>query len=228
MNHELYRLIDGAAWTLLGVFAVLIAQRWLQLWSAPRQEKEADALMQENEQMRVYAEQDFLTCLWNRRIIVQRLQQELDRAHRENSCLSLILIDLDHFKEINDTFGHPAGDYVLQTVAAIFQKSMRSYDSVGRYGGDEFLILLPGANLAAAQNRAEQLRTSLARASFHAPPEHQIIVSASFGVVSSQHSTAHRMIQAADALLYRAKHKGRNCVVAAEDHAENKDNKREN
>ena len=178
-------------------------------------EKEKTELLRAREQMRHFAEHDDLTGLWNHRIIVERLRQEVDRSRREKTPLSVILVDLDHFKNVNDTCGHPAGDLVLKEVAAIFQNAVRSYDWVGRYGGEEFLLILPGSGFAGARVRAEQLRMAVQWARIH-DGHRSIPMTASFGVASGLPSHYEALIQAADVALYRAKNNGRNCVVAAE------------
>lgn len=178
-------------------------------------EREKGELMRAREQMRHFAEHDDLTGVWNHRIIIERLRQEVDRSRREGNPLSVILVDLDHFKNVNDTFGHPAGDLVLKEVAAIFQHSVRSYDWVGRYGGEEFLLILPGSGFAGARLRAEQLRMSVHAAYIH-DGERAIPITASFGVACGFPSDYEVLIQTADTALYRAKDNGRNCVVAME------------
>jgi diguanylate cyclase (GGDEF)-like protein len=178
-------------------------------------EREKSELLRAREQMRHYAEHDDLTGLWNHRIIIQRLRQEVGRAGREGGPLSVMLVDLDHFKYVNDNFGHPAGDLVLREIAAILQRSVRSYDWVGRYGGEEFLLILPGSGLTSARRRAEQFRMAVEAA--HIPNgDTDIPVTASFGVASGYASDYETLIQAADVALYRAKANGRNCVVATE------------
>ncbi len=178
-------------------------------------EKEKGELLRAREQMRHFAEHDDLTGLWNHRIIVERLRQEVDRSRRERTPLSVILVDLDHFKNVNDTCGHPAGDLVLKEVATIFQKAVRSYDWVGRFGGEEFLLILPGSGFAGARVRAEQLRMAVQWARIQEGTR-VIPMTASFGVASGFPSRFETLIQAADEALYRAKNNGRNCVVAAE------------
>jgi len=183
-------------------------------------EGEKVELVRAQERMRHYAEHDDLTGLWNHRIILERLRQELDRAFRAGAPLSVILVDLDHFKDINDTFGHPAGDRVLQEISTIFQRSVRSYDWVGRYGGEEFLLILPATSFVSARIRAEQFRLSVQTASI-ADGERTIHVTASFGVASGYTADFEAMIHTADAALYRAKNAGRNCVMATEISAPN-------
>jgi diguanylate cyclase len=178
-------------------------------------EREKAELLRVQEEMRDFAEHDGLTGLWNHRIIQQRLRQEVDRSSREGAPLSVIMVDLDRFKNVNDTFGHPAGDLVLKEIGGIFQHSMRSYDWVGRYGGEEFLLILPGSNFVSARKRAEQLRIAVktARVPYG---ETSIQVTASFGVASGFPADGASMIQTADAALYRAKENGRDCVMATE------------
>jgi len=184
-------------------------------------EREKNELLRAREQMRHFAEHDDLTGLWNHRIIVERLRQEADRARREASPLSVILVDLDHFKVVNDTYGHPAGDQVLKEVAAIFERAVRSYDWVGRYGGEEFLLILPGSGFAGARVRAEQLRIAVQEACVHNGKK-AFPITASFGVASGFPANYETLIHAADAALYRAKDSGRNCVVATEIATEDK------
>jgi diguanylate cyclase (GGDEF)-like protein len=182
-------------------------------------QREKAELERAREQMRHYAEHDDLTGLWNHRIIIERLRGEVDRSRREGVPLSLILVDLDHFKQINDTFGHPSGDLTLKEISAVFQRSVRSYDWVGRYGGEEFLLILPGSNLASARIRAEHLRMAVQVA--HIPGNKAAIkVTASFGVASGFPSDYESLLHAADMALYRAKDNGRNCVFAIELDAE--------
>lgn len=178
-------------------------------------EREKADLMRARDQMRHFAEHDDLTGLWNHRVIMKRLHQEVERAAREGAQLSVILADLDHFKRINDTYGHPAGDLVLKEIGAIFMRSVRSYDCVGRYGGEEFLLILPGSGFVSSRIRAEQLRAAVEAASI-ADGETSIQVTASFGVACGTAAGFESLIRAADAALYRAKDSGRNCVMTTE------------
>ncbi len=178
-------------------------------------EKEKVELLRTKEQMRHYAEHDDLTGLWNHRIIVDRLRIEVDRSRREGLPLSIILADLDFFKRINDTFGHPAGDLVLKEASTTLQRLVRTYDWVGRYGGEEFLLILPGSSYAHAKQRAEELRIALQTARVQ-DGETTIPLTASFGVASGYATTPEDLIREADEALYRAKNNGRNCVVATE------------
>jgi len=178
-------------------------------------EREKSELLRAREQMRHYAEHDDLTGLWNHRIIVERLRAEVAKSQRERTPLSVILVDLDHFKQINDTFGHLAGDLALKEMGAIFLRSTRPYDWVGRYGGEEFLLILPGSNYAAARVRAEELRMAVesARITY---VDRSIQITASFGVASGFPTDEGKLIKTADGALYAAKANGRNCVVSTE------------
>lgn len=178
-------------------------------------EREKTELVRTREQMRHFAEHDGLTGLWNHRIIVDRLRGEVDRSQRDGTPLSIILVDLDYFKRVNDAMGHVAGDLTLREAGAIFQRSVRSYDWVGRYGGEEFLLILPGSDWEAARARAEHLRSTLQEARI-GEGEKTFSVTASFGVAGGFPTNYEEMIQIADAALYRAKNEGRNRVTATE------------
>lgn len=184
-------------------------------------EREKAELLHASEQMRYHAEHDGLTGLWNHRIIVERLRGEIDRSQREGTSLSVILADVDHFKKINDTFGHRAGDQVLKEIGAIFTRSVRSYDWVGRYGGEEFLLILPGTDAESAIVRAEELRLAVQSARI-LDCENALQVTASFGVASTfpSESEVEAVIRTVDEALYRAKNSGRNRVVTAETYRE--------
>jgi diguanylate cyclase len=180
-------------------------------------EREKMELLHESNRMRHHAEHDGLTGLWNHRVIFERLGEEMSRSHRDGTPLSVILADVDHFKRVNDTFGHLAGDLVLKEIGTVFTRSLRPYDCVGRYGGEEFLLILPNCGMESALIRAEQLRTAVQSARVM-DGETMLHVTASFGVASSFPSQygAETVIRAVDAALYRAKSSGRNCVIQAQ------------
>lgn len=174
-------------------------------------------LIAAREALRVQATHDVLTGLWNRRAILEALEAELSRSRRQGSPLGLIVADLDHFKAINDCYGHTVGDAVLREAARRMRGAIRPYDGMGRYGGEEFLIVLPGCDSSRTAMVAERLRTAVSAepAATSAGP---IAFSASFGVVSNmsgEAQDAESFIHAADQALYRAKSAGRNCVVVA-------------
>jgi len=180
-------------------------------------ELEKMELLRESDRMRHHAEHDGLTGLWNHRVIVGRLREEMIRSQRDGMPLSVILADIDHFKKINDTFGHLTGDVVLREIGSVFSNTLRPYDCVGRYGGEEFLMILPNCGVEAALSRGEQLRAAVQSAHI-LDGETRVQVTASFGVASflSASYEAEAVIRAVDAALYRAKSGGRNRVVEAE------------
>lgn len=159
---------------------------------------------------------DGLTQVANRGFWDERLQQELRRAERHDLPLSVILMDLDHFKRTNDTYGHQAGDEVLRQAAARIQETIRTSDIVARYGGEEFGILLPHTGLPEALSVAERIRMRLAAAPVKFG-EHALQTTASLGVAEWRgQGDAHELVGAADRALYRAKAEGRNCCRAGE------------
>jgi two-component system, cell cycle response regulator len=165
-------------------------------------------------QLTVLANRDSLTKLWNRRVILELLNRELARALREHSSLGLILLDIDHFKRVNDSFGHSDGDGVLRQVAKRLHTSIRPYDNIGRYGGEEFLIVTPNCDVAQTIKIAERVRHALCSAPIRISSG-AIPVTASLGVCTAtgdQRIDANTLILAADRALYRAKDLGRNRV----------------
>jgi diguanylate cyclase (GGDEF)-like protein len=173
--------------------------------------QERMALQRAHANIRHLAEYDDLTGLWNRRAILDRLHGELDRSHRHSVCISILRIDLDRFQEINENFGPTTGDRIIQEVSRILLRAVRTYDWVGRFGGNEFLVILPGSDQAAAQLRAEQIRRLLAQPhtfEFSA----QLQISASFGVTTANGSDCEQLLESAGQALRRAKSRGGNCV----------------
>jgi diguanylate cyclase (GGDEF)-like protein len=157
---------------------------------------------------------DALTGLANRRRSDQMLHLELSRAIRLEAPLAFVLADVDHFKSVNDEFGHPAGDAVLRKVAALFTEALREIDVAGRWGGEEFALILPGTDLEGGLQLAERLRAALATRPLRVD-QAEIRVTASFGVASfPEHVSERAIVAAADAALYEAKRSGRNRVVA--------------
>lgn len=171
-------------------------------------------LLSAREALREQATRDSLTHLWNRSSILEALTRELSRAERESSPLGVVIVDLDHFKYINDNHGHPAGDAVLREAARRMQNSVRQYDSVGRYGGEEFLLLLPGCSEAESYSQAERLRKQLTQSDIRVN-ETALRITASFGVTAAMPGepwTSEGLIRKADEALYVAKKSGRNRV----------------
>ena len=222
--------IDGygiSITTLAGAF-LLVAIVYAVYHSVREDQRRQDALerekmelLHESNRMRHHAEHDGLTGLWNHRVIVERLGEEMIRSFRDGTPLSVILADVDHFKRVNDSFGHLAGDLVLKEIGAVFTRTLRPYDCVGRYGGEEFLLILPNCGIESALIRGEQLRVAVQSARIM-DGETLLQVTASFGVALAlpSHYEAETVIRAVDAALYRAKSSGRNCVIQAEIQAE--------
>lgn len=177
-------------------------------------EHEKAQLLRTTELMRHHAEHDGLTGLWNHRVIVERLREELSHAQREAAPLSVILIDVDYFKLINDRHGHLAGDRVLESLGHVLLGALRGSDCIGRYGGEEFLLIMPGCSMSSALQRAEQLRRVVEQMRI-VDSGLELRITASFGVVSDFDAelAAEEVIRMVDAALYQAKRNGRNCVV---------------
>jgi two-component system, cell cycle response regulator len=174
-------------------------------------------LIKSRDEHREQAMKDGMTGLWNRAAFLELIQHELERAARSNGSTGLLLLDLDHFKNVNDTYGHLVGDIVLKETARRLKQTVRSYDFVGRYGGEEFFIALPGCNGRQLRKRAEAIRLAVAREPVRigrtAIP---ITVSIGAVVASAKLRTMSDILSAADAALYKAKDSGRNCTVLCE------------
>jgi two-component system cell cycle response regulator len=165
-----------------------------------------------HEQLRFQATHDPLTGIWNRGEILDMLGRELDRASRSHSATGLLMLDIDHFKSINDTHGHLTGDAVLKEVTRRVTKAVRTYDSLGRYGGEEFLILLPGCSKEQIDQGAERVRAAVDDGPIFVNSA-EVSVTVSIGAAVTAGSTsAEEMLAAADIALYRAKI-GRNRTV---------------
>nr|MDQ2732837.1 diguanylate cyclase [Armatimonadota bacterium] len=144
----------------------------------------AERILDLQEKLRTQAMHDSLTGLYNRAAILDHLQQELDRAAREKKCVAVFMVDLDHFKDINDTFGHSAGDIVLRESAQRMQRCLRSYDRIGRYGGEEFLIIAPGCTGPDCIVMGERVRDRITGEMIHTP-EGDLSITGSLGIAVS-------------------------------------------
>jgi diguanylate cyclase (GGDEF)-like protein len=173
-----------------------------------------DDLIQAREELRFQATHDVLTGIWNRGALLDLLQRELQRAARNQGTTGILMLDLDHFKKINDTYGHLTGDIVLKEVAHRISQVIRSYDMVGRYGGEEFLIVLPSCDKSQVQNSSERIRTSIASTPIlTASTEIAVTVSIGATIVGPGVTAEKEPLAAADRALYQAKNAGRNRTV---------------
>jgi diguanylate cyclase (GGDEF)-like protein len=187
---------------------LMVAKRFLDL---------QDRLINMREEMRSQAMHDASTGLLNRAAIMEALKRELQRADREERPVGVVLGDLDHFKKINDTHGHLAGDAVLRETSRRMLAVVRSYDLIGRYGGEEFLIVFPGSNGDGVFRLAERLRNCVSSEPVDIPGG-SVPISMSLGAGSFPANTAldaSAVLRMVDDALYRAKRGGRNCTELA-------------
>lgn len=186
--------------------AVLVQRYWSRLAEA-------------NVELHHMAHTDFLTGLMNRRALLEAAAGELARARRYGSTVSVLMIDIDHFKAINDTLGHKAGDAVLQRLAGTIRQTLREVDLIGRWGGEEFVALLPETATTRAYEVAERVRQTIAETEMrnHDTPPVSLTVSVGLATLDHADETIDTLIARADAALYQAKEGGRNRVCSAED-----------
>ena len=160
---------------------------------------------------------DSLTGLVNHRHFHEMLEQEHARAVRNRTCFCLVMLDIDGFKLLNDTYGHPCGDDALRHVAAILQERTRKTDVVGRYGGDEFVLILPDTDSAKAEVLVKELRETFAEVPFSAPTGDRIPIRSSFGIATypQDGQEVNELVAAADTKLYIAKQSGDNVITGS-------------
>jgi two-component system, cell cycle response regulator len=174
-----------------------------------------ESTMADNARLEQLAQTDPLTQLMNRRTLTERITAEMERARRYDSTLALLMIDIDHFKKVNDTYGHLVGDDVLRDVGQLLLETIRGSDIVARYGGEEFLMLLPETDDAGAETFAERIREAISRHEFNAAAGTALMLTASIGIAvfpAARIESVEDLLARADAALYRAKADGRNRV----------------
>ena len=179
--------------------------------------EEQTALIAERDDLKRRSMLDSLTRAWNREAILEVLGRELARSGRSGVPLSIIMADVDHFKEVNDSFGHPAGDAVLLGVVRNLRAAVRPYDAIGRFGGEEFLVVLPNCDAPAARAIAERMRRRVAEERFETAAG-RVRATLSLGVATSGERPGtgrEQLIEAADRALYQAKAEGRNRAAVA-------------
>jgi diguanylate cyclase (GGDEF)-like protein len=174
-------------------------------------------LKRTNQKLEHLATTDGLTGCGNRRQFIERIEIEIARSGRDNPTFSLLSLDIDHFKAINDTYGHLTGDEILRGFAQICREVVRPYDYVARVGGEEFMILLPETELNEAYEIGERLRWAVANGEFKTKngPLTDITISIGATEFGRDGDTLEKLLRMADERLYRAKDRGRNCVIAA-------------
>lgn len=175
------------------------------------QKRKEELLTMQTQRLEEVSRTDFLTNLNNRRALFERMNYETKRASRTKEPLSVIMLDIDHFKQVNDQYGHLTGDKVLVETAKIILSSVRSTDIVGRYGGEEFMIIMPACPASNAFTVAEQIRESVALNTF----DEDIRITISGGVNQFSGQSVDQFIDEADKLLYLAKQNGRNRIEAS-------------
>jgi two-component system, cell cycle response regulator len=181
---------------------------------ALRMLKRQDSWISSREQLRDQASRDSLTGVLNRRAILEFLEEELVRADRNVQSTGVLMLDLDHFKSVNDALGHPAGDLVLQQVVHRLSSMLRAHDCLGRYGGEEFMVVVPAVDQAGLCELAERIRAAVDAEPFHAAAnEIQISLSIGAAISKSGDRSTTKLIATADEALYKAKNLGRNRVV---------------
>jgi diguanylate cyclase (GGDEF)-like protein len=177
-----------------------------------------DSLKESNQRLTELSRTDPLTGLANRRCLMETLEREIERGRRTGSSVAMIMADLDHFKRINDTYGHQPGDEVLKAVADLLKNHLRPYDLAARFGGEEFVLVLPNSSLVQAVQVAERIRVATGQLTFAAPME-KLRVTASLGVAAYPRGrirSVDDLIREADFALYKAKGEGRNLVAVIE------------
>ncbi len=204
-----YKMNPTRIWQLLAgvvLFSSLFFFHYYTIRRANRQ------LQQANRKLERISQHDHLTGMPNRLYLQQAFEYELERYHRYGHVFALLLMDIDHFKRINDAFGHVFGDEVLKTMADLLSENVRGSDIAGRWGGEEFLILCPETDLQGAWSLAEQLRKLIAQTDFGAD---DMVITASFGVTDFRDDEMiEDCIKRADQALYQAKHSGRNQTIS--------------
>jgi len=219
----IYPATDTRSWPSLVIFVLLIAvlsmvaaiinqQDLAQIAAQTRQLSQSEARLREQ------SVRDALTGLFNRRYLEETLARELGRAERAHGSLGLLLLDIDHFKRINDTYGHAAGDQVLRELGSLLKTSVRGSDIACRYGGEEFVLLLPEATRETTRQRAETIRAATSRMAVSDQGRTLAPITLSVGAAAypADGADADALLQRADDALYRAKREGRDRVALAD------------
>lgn len=213
MTHLRHYIVQGVILATSVLICILLVIYFIAFKMINITTKELDLSLNTLERL---ASIDSLTSIYNRDYIFKELNIEVARSLREKKVLSTILFDLDFFKNVNDCYGHQFGDEVLQKVAQIIQDNIRQYDSVGRYGGEEFLVVLPNADEYKAADVAERVRTSIENMSIKCGEKVvKVTISAGVSTLNVDETNIEKLIKRADKALYAAKKNGRNQVIVA-------------
>jgi diguanylate cyclase (GGDEF)-like protein len=173
-----------------------------------------ETLVRARDQLRIHATKDSLTGVWNRRAILEILEEELSRGARHERSTGVLLVDLDHFKRVNDLHGHLVGDLVLRETGRRLSRTLRSHDSIGRYGGEEFLVVVPGSKLSDLFELAERIRITMENEPIDAgQAKIPIMLSVGATIAAARERSTSKVIAVADDALYKAKRNGRNRTV---------------
>ncbi|WP_197038309.1 GGDEF domain-containing protein [Billgrantia saliphila] len=197
---------------------MLLLERTARLHQELQQkQQELELLRLEQEELTLKAQLDSLTELYNREHLEKTLRHQFDETRRTGNPLSIVFVDLDHFKEVNDRFGHAVGDEVLIKLSSLMRQAMSEEDiHAGRYGGDEFILVLPGYDMERARTFAEVLRAKIGALPLVTSANDRLQVTASFGLATIERSTPYQnvesLIKAADRCMYRSKHDGRDRI----------------
>jgi diguanylate cyclase (GGDEF)-like protein len=196
--------------SVLSVVAAIITRQDLE-----QIERQSLQLIESEGHLREQSVRDMLTGLFNRRYLEETLERELRRAERAKAPLGVMMIDIDHFKHYNDTYGHAVGDALLRELGALLRASVRDSDVACRYGGEEFILLLPEATLDVSHARAERIRASAAQIQVLAggQPVEPVTLSIGLAEFPQDGATDQALLKRADDALYRAKHEGRNQIA---------------
>ena len=219
-KEKLMRLPDGSdAWFEISTYPIFDQQNNVShvveysrdITFRKKEEEEKEELIKTLNHL---STTDSLTGLFNRRALNEMLQHEIDRASRYDTDLSLIICDVDLFKNINDTYGHAAGDRALTTISGVLRQTLRKADILGRYGGDEFMIILPETSLAGAKSLAEKVRAAVEELQLELPGNERTGLTLSIGIASccTSEDNLDTLVSLADAALYRSKEAGRNKI----------------
>jgi diguanylate cyclase (GGDEF)-like protein len=178
--------------------------------------RRVDSLIAQGRKLEQLSVTDGLTQVYNHRFFRERLNAEFRRSQRYDDGLALLFVDLDHFKDVNDLYGHLAGDEVLHAAAQAVRACLRDVDIAARYGGEEFAVLLPRTDLDGAMTVAERIRRDIQKLRLQGQPQLRVTASVGVAALPSPHvSSADQLVGAADAALYRAKRAGRNRALAS-------------